>query len=142
MNIDFTLNGRPVSVDARDTQLLDVLRDYLGLTGTKEGCGVGECGACSVLLDGRLVNSCLILAAQATGREVVTIEGIRGAGRRPQRPAAGIYRLRRGAVRLLHPRHGAGGRSPAGVRTRTHPPGDPRARSPATCAAVPATSRS
>ena len=55
-----------------------MLRDHLGLTGTKEGCGVGECGACSVLLDGRLVNSCLTLAAQASGRQVTTIEGIRG----------------------------------------------------------------
>jgi carbon-monoxide dehydrogenase small subunit len=55
-----------------------VLRDRLELTGTKEGCGVGECGACSVLLDGRLVNSCLTLAAQASGRNVTTIEGIRG----------------------------------------------------------------
>ena len=63
---------------AADARLLDVLRDNLGLTGTKEGCGVGECGACSVLLDGRLVNSCLVLAAQAAGRSVVTIEGVRG----------------------------------------------------------------
>jgi carbon-monoxide dehydrogenase small subunit len=58
--------------------LLTVLRDHLNMTGTKEGCGVGECGACSVLLDGRLVNACLVLAAQAGGRQVVTIEGIRG----------------------------------------------------------------
>ena len=59
-----------------DTSLLYLLRDYFHLTGTKEGCNIGECGACSVLLDGQLVNSCLILAAQANGREVVTIEGI------------------------------------------------------------------
>jgi aerobic-type carbon monoxide dehydrogenase small subunit (CoxS/CutS family) len=56
MKIDFTLNGSPVSVDAPTrASLLSVLRDYLGLTGTKQGCGIGECGACSVLLDGRLV---------------------------------------------------------------------------------------
>jgi carbon-monoxide dehydrogenase medium subunit len=74
-----TVNGSPVAVSAAgDRRLLDVLRDDLGLTGTKEGCGVGECGACSVLLDGRLVNSCLVLVAQAAGRDVVTIEGIRG----------------------------------------------------------------
>jgi aerobic carbon-monoxide dehydrogenase small subunit len=79
MRIELTLNGRPVSVDApADISLLALLRDYLGLTGTKEGCGVGECGACSVLLDGRLVNSCLVLAPQAGRRQVVTIEGIRG----------------------------------------------------------------
>ena len=79
MRIEFTLNGTRVSVDApADSPLLTVLRDHLNMTGTKEGCSVGECGACSVLLDGRLVNSCLVLAAQAGGRQVVTIEGIRG----------------------------------------------------------------
>jgi aerobic-type carbon monoxide dehydrogenase small subunit (CoxS/CutS family) len=75
--ISFTLNGRPVTVDVQeDASLLSLLRDTLGLTGTKEGCGVGECGACSVLLDDRLVNSCLALALQAERRCVVTIEGI------------------------------------------------------------------
>lgn len=84
MKIEFTLNRTRVSVDApADSSLLTVLRDYLALTGTKEGCGIGECGACSVLLDGRLVNSCLVLAAQAGGRQVITIEGIRGAGGGP-----------------------------------------------------------
>jgi carbon-monoxide dehydrogenase medium subunit len=79
ITIHFTLNGQPVSVQApANASLLTVLRDRLDLTGTKEGCGVGECGACSVLLDGRLVNSCLTLAAQAGGRNVTTIEGIRG----------------------------------------------------------------
>src|SRR5512136_1719800 len=78
MKIEFTLNGARVSLDApADSTLLTVLRDQLNMTGTKEGCGVGECGACSVLLDGRLVNSCLVLAAQAGGRQVITIEGIR-----------------------------------------------------------------
>jgi carbon-monoxide dehydrogenase small subunit len=56
--------------------LLDALRDRLGLTGTKEGCATGDCGACSVLLDGRLVASCLVLAAEAQGRSVTTIEGV------------------------------------------------------------------
>ena len=79
MKIAFTLNGAPVTVETpADTTLLAVIRDELGLTGTKQGCEVGECGACSVLLDGRLVNSCLVLAAQAAGRQVTTIEGIRG----------------------------------------------------------------
>ncbi len=77
MKIQFTLNSRPVEIEApADISLLKLLRDYLGLTGTKEGCGVGECGACSVLLDGRLVNSCLTLAAQASERQIVTIEGV------------------------------------------------------------------
>ena len=61
--------------DPRET-LLDVLRDRLGLTGAKEGCGTGDCGACTVTLDGRLVCSCLVLGAEAEGREVCTIEGI------------------------------------------------------------------
>jgi len=58
--------------------LLDVLRDELGLTGTKEGCGSGDCGACSVLVDGRLVCSCLVLGAEAQGKEITTVEGIAG----------------------------------------------------------------
>jgi aerobic carbon-monoxide dehydrogenase small subunit len=79
MKIEFQLDGSAVSLDApSDITLLKLLRDYVGLTGTKEGCGVGECGACSVILDGRLVNSCLTLAAQVIGRKVITIEGIRG----------------------------------------------------------------
>lgn len=77
MKLKFNLNGSPVETNApADMSLLSVLRDNLGLTGTKEGCNIGECGACSVLLDGKLVNSCLILAAQANGRQVITIEGV------------------------------------------------------------------
>jgi len=77
MKLQFNLNGSMVETEAAaDASLLTVLRDNLGLTGTKEGCGVGECGACSVLLDGRLVNSCLTLAAQVNGRKVITIEGM------------------------------------------------------------------
>jgi carbon-monoxide dehydrogenase small subunit len=79
MQIEFTLNGRPVSVEAPpDVTLLALLRDYMGLTGTKEGCSVGECGACAVIMDGRLINSCLVLAPQAGGSEIVTIEGVHG----------------------------------------------------------------
>ncbi|HEY8014785.1 MAG TPA: (2Fe-2S)-binding protein [Dongiaceae bacterium] len=72
-----TINGDAVEYlcDAEET-LLDVLRDRLALTGSKEGCGTGDCGACSVTLDGRLVCSCLVLGAEADGREVNTIEGI------------------------------------------------------------------
>ena len=80
--IRFTLNGKPVRLVSDPLRrLLDVLRDDLSLTGTKEGCGEGECGACSVLLDGELANSCLIAVGMAEGREVTTIEGLRGTER-------------------------------------------------------------
>jgi aerobic-type carbon monoxide dehydrogenase small subunit (CoxS/CutS family) len=75
--VRFTLNGAPVEVDAHPMKrLLDVLREECALTGTKEGCGEGECGACTVLIDGAPVCSCLIPAAQAAGTAVVTIEGL------------------------------------------------------------------
>jgi carbon-monoxide dehydrogenase small subunit len=78
MKIEFSLNGSAVSIEApARISLLTLLREHLGLTGTKEGCGIGECGACTVLLDGRPVNSCLVLAPQASGRAVTTIEGVR-----------------------------------------------------------------
>ncbi len=73
----FTVNGQAKNVLAHPMErLLDVLRNDLGLTGTKEGCGEGECGSCSVLLDGMLVNSCLVPVAQASGANIVTIEGM------------------------------------------------------------------
>ena len=76
----FTLNGAPAEVGAHPAaRLLDVLREECGLTGTKEGCGEGECGACTVLLDGAPVCSCIVPAAQAEGASVVTIEGLGGA---------------------------------------------------------------
>lgn len=75
--INCTVNGEAVTLNAYPmARLLDVLREELRLTGTKEGCGEGECGACSVLIDGVLVNSCLIPALQAEGTELKTIEGI------------------------------------------------------------------
>jgi carbon-monoxide dehydrogenase small subunit len=80
--ISFTVNGKLESVHAYPMErLLDVLRHELGLTGTKEGCGEGECGSCSVLIDGMLVNSCLIPALQANGTKIVTIEGLASDGR-------------------------------------------------------------
>ncbi len=75
--INCTVNGEAVTLNAYPmARLLDVLREELRLTGTKEGCGEGECGACSVLIDGVLVNSCLVPALQAEGTEIKTIEGI------------------------------------------------------------------
>ena len=71
------VNGAERSVEAPPLKrLLDVLREDLGLTGTKEGCGEGECGACSVLIDGELVNSCLVAVCQAEGADILTVEGI------------------------------------------------------------------
>jgi len=75
--IQFTVNGEPREVESYPmSRLLDVLREDFRLTGTKEGCGEGECGACSVMLDGRLVNSCLIPVLQVEGATIKTIEGV------------------------------------------------------------------
>jgi carbon-monoxide dehydrogenase small subunit len=81
MKLSFTLNGRPVSAECPpERRLLDLLREDLHLTGTKEGCGEGECGACTVLLEGRAVNACLIMAAQVEGLSLLTIEGLAEGG--------------------------------------------------------------
>jgi|SRR5579863_7308389 len=75
------INGKAISLEAYPmARLLDVLREQAGLTGTKEGCGEGECGACSIELDGALVNSCLVPALQADGAKIRTIEGVADAG--------------------------------------------------------------
>ena len=77
MQIRFELNGQKVDLEVRpDRRVVDLLREDLGLTGTKEGCGAGECGACTVLIDGEARLSCLMLAAQLDGRSVTTIEGL------------------------------------------------------------------
>ena len=75
--IRFSLNGEPVEVQAMPmTRLIDVLREHLRFTGTKEGCGEGECGACTIMVDGLPVNSCLIPVVQADGTTIVSVEGI------------------------------------------------------------------
>ena len=82
INVSTTINGDAVDYlcDAEST-LLDVLRDQLGLTGSKEGCGTGDCGACSVLIDGRVTCSCLVLGAEAAGRDILTVEGLADGGK-------------------------------------------------------------
>ena len=77
MRLSCTVNGRAVEKDITpNTTLLSFLRKNLGLTGTKEGCGSGDCGACTILVDGRTVNSCLMLAVEAEGSSILTVEGL------------------------------------------------------------------
>ena len=77
MKISFILNGKEIQIDVpSDRRVVDLLREDLGFTGTKEGCGAGECGACTILVNGESRLSCLMLAAQLEGRDVTTIEGI------------------------------------------------------------------
>jgi carbon-monoxide dehydrogenase small subunit len=76
-HVNTTINGDPVEFLCETEQtMLDVLRDVLGLTGSKEGCGTGDCGACSIIVDGRLACGCLMLGAEAEGRQITTVEGI------------------------------------------------------------------
>lgn len=84
----FTLNGRPVTVEAEaDTPLLWVIRDDLGLTGTKFGCGIGMCGACTVHLDGQAIRSCITLLGDVAGERITTIEGLDPANAHPVQKA-------------------------------------------------------
>ena len=76
-HIKITVNGKTHELQVKPwATLLEVIRDDLGLTGTKEGCGLGECGACTVIMDGNTVNACLVLAPEADGKEITTIEGL------------------------------------------------------------------
>lgn len=82
MRLNFEVNGRPCDVDVAPLKrLLDVLREDLRLTGTKEGCGEGECGACSVIIDGEAINSCLVPVCQVSGSRVTTVEALACDGR-------------------------------------------------------------
>jgi carbon-monoxide dehydrogenase small subunit len=77
MHVSTTINGEPTEFLCEPSQaVLDVLRDQLGLTGTKEGCGSGDCGACTIMLDGNMVCSCLVMAPEAEGKKIETIEGM------------------------------------------------------------------
>ena len=81
IHVSTTINGEPVEfLSDPSASMLDALRGPLGLTGTKEGCGTGDCGACSITVDGRLMCSCLMLAAEAEGHEIATIEGMASNG--------------------------------------------------------------
>ena len=81
MSVTFSVNGKEVAFEGSGARrLLDVLREELRLTGTKEGCGEGECGACSVLIDGRVVDSCLVAVGQVEGCAVTTVEGLAAGG--------------------------------------------------------------
>jgi carbon-monoxide dehydrogenase small subunit len=141
----FLVNGAPAEVNVPGMRrLLDVLREDLGLTGTKEGCGEGECGACSVLLDGQVVDACLVPIAQVEGRIVRTVEGLSLAARE------------RGSLDTLQEAFLEHGAAQCGIctpgmlmaaRAYLDAGGGPTTarfakRSPATCAAAPATRRS
>lgn len=97
------VNGEMHRLDVDDrASLLDTLREALALTGTKKGCDRGECGACTVHIDGRRALSCLTLAVMAEGKEITTIEGLTPVGGL-QSGAVGFHRARRLSMRLLHP---------------------------------------
>ena len=137
--VTITVNGVPQTAEVEPrTLLVHLLREHLNLTGTHVGCDTSNCGACTVWLDGDAVKSCTVLAVQADGREVTTIEGISDE-RRPAPDAAGLPRAPRPPVRLLHAGHGddrdQAARGEPGIRpTRRSATG-----SRATCAAAPAT---
>ena len=101
--ITFRLNRKDYTIEVDPgARMIDVLRDQLNLHGTKEGCGVGECGACTVVIDGKAVTSCLVSAAQMDGRDIMTVEGRNG---NRQHTAEVLYSVRRRSVRVLYARN-------------------------------------
>ena len=141
-HISATVNGDPVEfLSDPGTTLLDALRDELGLTGSKEGCGSGDCGACSVIVDGRLVCSCLMLAAEAEGRRIETIEGMAdGATLHPLQQKF----LEHAALQcgFCTPGLLVAAKALLGRQPRSHRERDPATGWPATSAGAPATTRS
>ena len=132
----FTVNGQAVQVDAEpDTPLLWVLRDYLNLTGTKFGCGVSACGACTVHLDGNALRSCVIPVSACEGKHVTTIEGLKQDGSLHPYSRRGSTIRSRNAATARRDDHGGGGaaqRQPQPDATRTSP-----RRSPTSADAAP-----
>ena len=121
---ELRVNGARRRVDAEaDRSLLSVLRDDLDLTGAKYGCGEGRCGACTVLVDGEPVRSCLTRVGAIGEKPITTIEGLEQDGTAPSAPA-GHARRRRDAVRLLHAGHDHGRGRPARQEPRPGPAGD------------------
>src|SRR5258706_1118478 len=117
MKIEFSVNGAPRTLEAHPMErLLDVLREQLHLTGTKEGCGEGECGACSVVINGRIVNSCLVPVAQVAGATIKTIEGVAN-GDQLHAVQQAFIDCGGAPNRPLHPRHGVEGMECAGTDT-------------------------
>jgi carbon-monoxide dehydrogenase small subunit len=118
-HVSTTINGEPVEYLCEPQQtLLDVLRDELNLTGSKEGCSSGDCGACTVIVDGNIVCSCLMLGAEAEGRKITTIEGIAEGDR--LHPVQQKFRTRGAAMRLLHARLHCRGKGLAGREFEPH----------------------
>ena len=141
MKINFKLNGIETHLDVSpDRRVVDVLREDLGLTGTKESCAAGDCGACTVLVDGESKLSCLMLAAQLEGREITTIEGLRSRGLSARRSGC-LCRARSRSVRLLHSRHGYSIRGFASTQPQTPPERKSGRVWRAICAGVPGTRR-
>ena len=123
MKLTFELNGNEMQVDTPDDRrVVDLLREDLGLTGTKEGCGTGECGACTILVDGESRLSCLMLAAQLEGTRVTTVEGLELTPEGTADPS-GLCRGGGRAVRFLHAGHGDGGCRAAPARSSAGPRG-------------------
>ena len=111
MKMTLTVNGRPVAVTVDDPKmpLLYALRDELGLHGPRFGCGLAQCGACTVHVDGRAVRSCIVPIVTVEGRKVVTLEGL-GTPEKPHPLQKAFVDRAGGAVRLLHQRHDHAGR--------------------------------